>query len=179
MEDTRHSGFTLLELLLGVALVGLLVVLAVPAMDRLVEAARLRAATQTLFRELQQARNHALTHQRKVYFSLSAAAGRWCYGWSDSAACDCRSDDKEASACRTGEAGRQRLHRRLSADFPSVELNGRRPFTSRTLSFSPLRGTASADSFVLQNRSGERRVVVSPLGRVRICSPDGRREPAC
>lgn len=179
MEDTRHSGFTLLELLVTLALVGLLAGLAVPAMGRLLDTARLRSAIEAFSQELQQARNHALTHQQNVYFSLSVSAHRWCYGWGDLAACDCEAGDSEATACRTGSKNNQRVHRRLSTDFPSVELNTTRPAASRTLHFSPLRGTASADSFALRNDAGELHVIVSPLGRVRICSTDGRGYPAC
>ncbi|MEA2079584.1 MAG: GspH/FimT family pseudopilin [Pseudomonadota bacterium] len=179
MEDTRQSGFTLLELLVTLAVVGLLAGLAVPAMGRLLDTARLRSAAEAFAQELQQARNQALTHQQSIYFSLSVSAQRWCYGWSELAACDCKAGDTEASACRTGSDSRQRIHRRLSTDFPSVELNTTRRAASRTLHFSPVRGTASADSFALRNGAGELRVIVSPLGRVRICSTDGRGYRAC
>jgi len=179
MEDTGHSGFTLLELLVTLALVGLLAGLAMPAMGRLLDTARLRSATEAFSQELQQARNHALTHQKSVYFSLSIAADRWCYGWSDHPACDCEAGDSEAAVCRTGSDSQPRIHRQPGTDFPSVKLIATRRAASRTLHFSPLRGTASADSFALRNDAGELHVIVSPLGRVRICSTDGRGYPAC
>jgi type II secretion system protein H len=179
MEESRHSGFTLLELLVTLALVGLLAGLAVPAMGRFLDAARLRSATEAFAQELQQARNHALTHQLSVYFSLSVSAQRWCYGWSDIAACDCKAGNSEATFCHTGSDSQQQVHYRLSTDFPSVELNTTRRVALRTLHFSPVRGTASADSFALRNDAGELRVIVSPLGRVRICSTAGRGYPAC
>ena len=62
MEDTGRSGFTLVELLVTLAVVALLVTVAAPAMARFLDQARLRAATQTLAQELRQARNHALAH---------------------------------------------------------------------------------------------------------------------
>ena len=179
MEDTRPSGFTLLELLVTMALVGLLAGLAAPAMGRLLDTARLRSAAEAFSQELQQARNHALTHQQNVYFSLSVAAHRWCYGWSEHSSCDCRAGDLEKTACRTGSDSEQRIHRRLSTDFPSVKLETNRQATVRTVHFSPLRGTASADTCELHNDAGKLQVIVSPLGRVRICSTDGRGYPAC
>jgi len=179
MEDSRHSGFTLLELLVTLALVSLLAGLAVPAMGRFLDTARLRSATEALAQELQQARNHALSHQQNVYFSLAVSAQRWCYGWSQLAACDCTAGTSAANACHTGSERQRRVHYRLSTDFPSVELNTTRPVALRTLRFSPVRGTAGADSFALRNDAGELRVIVSPLGRVRICSTDERGYPAC
>jgi Tfp pilus assembly protein FimT len=148
-------------------------------MGRFLDTARLRSATEVFSQELQQARNHALTHQQRVYFSLSVAAHRWCYGWSELAACDCDTDDSETTACRTGSDSQQRVHRRLSTDFPSVELDTAQRTALRTLHFSPVRGTASADSFALRNRAGELHVIVSPLGRVRICSTNGHGYAAC
>jgi type IV fimbrial biogenesis protein FimT len=179
MDDTRRSGLTLIELLVTLALVGLLAGLAVPAMGRFVETARLRSAAEVLSQELRRARNNALTHQQTKYFSVFASPEEWCYGWGEFPACDCRAGDAGASACRTGRDDQRQLHHRLSTDFPGVELNTTRPATFRTLRFSPVRGTASADSFSLRNRAGELRVIVSPLGRVRICSTGQAGYPAC
>ena len=179
MDDTGHSGFTLFELLVALALVALLAGQALPAMSRFVDAARLRSAAEAFARELEQARNHALTYQRSVFFSVSVASGHWCYGWSDTAACDCTASVTRASACRTGAAGRYRTHGQSSADFPAAQLDTTRSAPLRTLRFSPIRGTASADSFSLRNRLGELRVVVSPLGRVRICAGGVTGYPAC
>jgi type IV fimbrial biogenesis protein FimT len=179
MEDTRRSGLTLIELLVTLALVGLLAGIAVPAMGRFVDAARLRSAAEALSQELRWARSHALTHQQSVYFSVFISAEEWCYGWGTPPVCDCRADDRSSSACHSGRDDQQQPHHRLSEDFPAVELNTTRPAASRTLRFSPVRGTASADSFSLRNRAGELRVIVSPLGRVRICSNGQAGYPAC
>ena len=179
MEDTGRSGFTLLELLVTLAVVGLLLGLAVPTMGRLVDSARLRSAAEAFSQELKQARNHALTHQQNVYFSVSVIADRWCYGWSDAVACDCGASDSAATACRTGRDSVAQIHRRLSSDFPAIELMTKGRAAPRSLRFSPLRGIASADSFTLRNDAGELRVIVSPLGRIRICSTPGRGYSAC
>ena len=74
MEDTGRSGFTLVELLVTLAVVALLVTVAAPAMARFLDQARLRAAAQTLAQELRQARNHALDHQSEIHFSIDVRA---------------------------------------------------------------------------------------------------------
>ncbi|MFQ5642400.1 MAG: GspH/FimT family pseudopilin [Thiogranum sp.] len=172
MEDARHSGFTLIELLVTLALAAVLAGLAIPAMDRFVDNARLRSAGETLARQLQYARNHALSYQQPVYFSLSVKAGQWCYGWSENTDCDCNVTGAGTSPCLTGNGNRNLVHRQLSAEFPTVLLHLNGSDTTRTIRFSPIRGTASADSVSLRNAAGELRVVVSTLGRIRVCAPD-------
>ena len=169
MDDTRHAGFSLLELLVTLSLAALLVSLAIPATGRLIDNSRLRSAAEQFSRELQLARNHALTHGRETRFVITAGATGWCYGWTDGASCDCHTSLPATTACSTGESVARRSHRQSSVDYPRTLIDG----TSRTLRFSPIRGTASAASFQISNKYGELQVILSPLGRVRVCANRG------
>lgn len=176
MEDTGYCGFTLVELLVTLALAALLVAVAAPAMARFIDKARLSAAAQTLAQELRQARSHALSYQRAIYFSFATDAHGWCYGWRDGSACHCASP-APATRCLSGTD--KRIHLQRSADFPSVLLSPGRRAAHAAVLFSPVRGGATAATFVLRNPYGEARVIVSPLGRVRLCSPGGGSHPPC
>jgi len=180
MDDTGHSGFTLIELLLVVSLVALLAGLALPAMAHFIDKARLRGAAETLVQDLRQARNRALTYQQTVYFSfVRGRADSWCYGWSDRADCDCRLAASQPGACLSGTPATAHLQRRQSTEFPTLALTlpaGSLGFSTR---FAALRGTATAATLGLANKAGEIRIVISPLGRIRTCTPHGRRLPAC
>ncbi len=179
MDDAQHEGFTLVELLLTLAIAALLIELAAPAMARFLDNARLRAATEDIARELVQARSHAVTFRKPIYFTIAAAGNTWCYGWGEVQGCDCIGRDT-ATACRTGTGNLTTRHNQSSDDYPQIRLNlPVNQGASRFLRFSPVRGTATATSFSLGNRNKETRVIVSLLGRVRTCSPDAAGYLAC
>jgi prepilin-type N-terminal cleavage/methylation domain-containing protein len=178
MEETGHSGFTLVELLVYVAVVALLADMAAPALTGFIQRGRLQGAAELLIQELRQARNRALTFQHTVYFSFSGStAGIWCYGWSDRGACDCRLPADQAGACTSSDGAA--LHRRQASDFPFVALALPGAAYVYSLQFAAVRGTASATSLSLSNAAGEARVIVSPLGRVRGCATYGGVFPPC
>lgn len=179
MDDAQHEGFTLVELLTALAIIALLAGIAAPAMARFLDNARLRAATEDIARELVQARSHAYTFRKPIYFTISVTGTAWCYGWGEATSCDCNSNHPQ-SACQTGASGLTRLHHQTSADYPQIRLNlPASQGSSRLLRFSPIRGTATATSFSLENRSQQTRVIVSLLGRIRTCSPDSAGYLAC
>jgi len=180
MDDAQHEGFTLVELLITVAIIALLAGVAAPAMARFLDNARLRAATEDIARELVQARSHAYTFRKPIYFTISVMGTAWCYGWGEATTgCDCNSHNPQ-TACQTNASGLTRSHHQTSADYPQIRLNlPASQGNSRLLRFSPIRGTATATSFSLQNRSSQTRVIVSLLGRIRTCSPDAAGYSAC
>ncbi|VAW75069.1 hypothetical protein MNBD_GAMMA13-1031 [hydrothermal vent metagenome] len=180
MDDKRPSGFTLIELLLSVTIMALLAGLAMPSMAQFLEAHRLRGAAEALAQTLRHARNHALTYQTSIHFTAAVQATQtWCYGWSERERCRCQAPLREADACTRGDADSARLQRQTSSAYPSVTLSLTRLVSARYLTFNPVRGTASADTLVLNNRAGELRVIVSPLGRIRVCSVSLRGYPSC
>lgn len=169
MDDKGSAGFTLVELLITLAIVAIVAEFALPAVSRFIDRARVGAAAEALLNELRQARHHALTRHRTVYFSVIPGSGRWCYGWGEHAGCDCRFP--EGDRCNGDTPNDPPFHRRSSDDYPSVALRtARHPPVE--LRFRALRGTATAASFDLQGRHAARRVIVSPLGRVRSCDPE-------
>ena len=177
MDDAGYSGFTLFELLLTLSLVAFLAGTAVPAMRQFIDRQRLQGAAEALSQELKQARNHALTYQKPVFFSLNSTAQTWCYGWSDEARCDCRSGG--IHDCSSHSVDGVTPHENDSQNFPSTRLQLNRSASQSLIRFSPVRATATAQSLQLSNSTGEIHVIVSPLGRIRLCAPGMGRYVPC
>ncbi len=168
----RSHGVTLLELMMGLAVLAILGALALPAMGQRMERQRLAMAAETLAADLTEARFEAA--RRGLGMSLSAVPasdGRnWCWALtagniSSSADCAC---------AQTRSCG----HRSVSGlDHPGVKMTqGRRVVLAADGS------AVGATAAVFESAHGERlRVDMLALGRSRICSLTGvsGRYPAC
>ncbi len=75
----RLAGFTLLELLVAIGLLGILAALAGPPLAALVDTTRINAAQADLRTALQYARTEAVRRRQTLY--VKSANGNWAQGW--------------------------------------------------------------------------------------------------
>lgn len=177
MERHIPRGLTLVELLTVVAILAILVTLGVPAMDRLLQQNRLRAAAESLLATLHYARAETLArpepaHRIHVSFYRDALqAEDWCFGLRRGAPCDCRlSDVTDGAACLLDMAGTPVLKVVSGVEFPGVRLDDIAFGAGDYTLFHPVRGTARSGHATFTLRQ-DLRVVLGPLGRARLCSP--------
>jgi type IV fimbrial biogenesis protein FimT len=191
-------GFTIIELMVGIALLAILLVLAVPSFSQMAHNMRLRAHAESISNGLQLARSEALRRNQPVEFVLTdteptednvgapnvtAAGPHWMV---------------RANGGVAGFAfveGRSGLEGSSQADATTVQIAAVVPappppvsptFTNGTVTFSPIgRAELTADAtFDVSNPAGGAcktaggdepmrclRVVVTPGGRVRMCDP--------
>ncbi|NVZ08365.1 GspH/FimT family pseudopilin [Allochromatium humboldtianum] len=156
----RLRGVTLLELLIVVTILALLLGIALPSAQDLIERNRLKAAAHALAEDLQWTRSEAIKRNRVLGFSVDTE--HWCYGVTDRpTGCDCRLTPDSEEACR--------IKRVLGETFPGTRITSTLSLTR----FEPRRATAINGSLTLSSPSGaEIRVVLSRLGRVRFCTPN-------
>lgn len=174
MEDQDPAGFTLVELALTLALLGIAVAMAVPAMTQFIDRSRVRGAAEQLIADFRFGRSTAI-HSRQyktVHISVGFSDNRWCYGLDYEEHCDCflrQLTDKK----------RCLLRRRSGDDFPGIRISSAR-FSGRSETwFEGVRGTARAGHIELQGASGNSlQIKLSTLGRLRICSPQPGQWPA-
>lgn len=177
---TTARGFTLVELMVSLAVMALLTALATPSFVDFFERNRVRGAADAVASLINQARAEAVKNDLDVNIAMTGSGTAWCLGGNaaappsegqpaaDALACDCT----DAGACLVGG-------RRLAIDpgaYPdvrvSVALAPALVFDGTLGALSPL-GT---QSLVLTSPQGRYDVAVQvgALGQARLCTPAGR-----
>lgn len=169
----KDSGFTLIEMMVTVAVAAILLSIAVPSFTQLIDKKRLESAAESLYVDLQFARSEAIKRNKTIRVSFNTDGSIWCYGLKVNDHCDCQqTDPKHSEFCwlyqdkTDSESGIPTSV--SSTKFKSVILAS----SASYFSFTPLRGTVNGGHVEFQSANNEKlRVVVSRLARVRLCSP--------
>ena len=189
MHHKQVQGFTLVELIMVVAVMAILVSMAVPSFSKMMAQKRLSKAAESITSTLQFARSETISRNNSMFVDTNAGTS-WCVGFvqEDSGAgitdCDCTIKDATANnACfvTTADAASTRLLRRADNDG-DTDVNVAFAFTGGTTTrFISPRATALNGTVTLtSSTSGDvAKVVVSRMGRVKICSADLGGYPAC
>lgn len=152
-------GLTLLELMVGVAVLAVLASLALPGLGRQLARWKLQSVAEQLAGDLAEARWDAAQRGHTQHL-LVQSGERWCWSVSEAPGCGC----EQVQACQ---------RRRVEAPrHGGVTIEA-----TAHIAFEPTaEAHAAASSLALSNRSGDKlRIVLTALGRARICSPDGPR----
>lgn len=174
MFKNRHTGVTMIELIIVIAIVAILVALAIPSFTMYFEKARLRGAADDIVALLAEARQNAVKQNKRILVTFGGGGATWCVGANpalDPAAagdpipnpvnCDCT----VANACG--------LRSVVAASYSGVSRVSPGVFP---VVFDPKLGTLlnlTNRQLVLQSQSGDfqLQVNVNPIGQARICRP--------
>lgn len=166
----NNNGFTALELLIVIAITGILAAVAIPSFKSMIEQNRLKQALESVKSDLELARTRAIKTNSNVVFSLrsaSTSAGNWCYGLTTKAAgCDCTQAANAGTGCEIKLVS-------AAADFATIKFGSA---TQYHITSDFRRGTASGATFPLELPFSSASlygasVYLSEVGRVRICAP--------
>ena len=192
-QRLRTAGFTLVELMVTIAMVAILLALAAPAFTEFQERAAVRGATEQFVGLMAQARFEAAKRNRPVSITLAQDGDLWCAGAIEGNAtvCDCFTKDRTNTAfCALGQSpmldtassatGQEQVRiggkgTRL-LESPAARFGGDATFT-----FDPKLGLLmnAADSGSITIRSPtdahdyRLQLTVSPAGRTWGCVPAG------
>jgi len=161
MKKTRCTGFTLTELMITIAIIGIVTSMAVPSFQDILDRNLLKQVIQSFKSDLQFARTTAIKQSQNVRVNRTTGnAGAWCYGLTTKASCICtQATATAADFCE--------IKRVLGNEFnPTnmVSATGNSTFDFR-------RGTIGNNGVTFSSNKYASRVVFSAGGRTRICSP--------
>jgi type IV fimbrial biogenesis protein FimT len=185
MRPRMQLGFTLTEVLIGLAIVALLLGLAAPSMGVWIQNTQLRSAADSILAGLQQARVEALRRNAPVAFRLTSTTGNvtWQICLYDMVANACSTATNAVLNTRAKQegGGNARVGAENPLTDPTVALAAGANIPA-TVAFDamgrPL--TTPIDAFArvdVRNptlaSTDERRlvIIVSPAGQVRMCDP--------
>jgi type IV fimbrial biogenesis protein FimT len=158
LRARRAAGLTLLEVVMTVAVLGVLGALALPQVGAQLDRQRLRDAAQTLAGDIAEARILAAQRGQAMHL-LGRPGDNWCWSVAFEPGCGC---DGGASRCA--------VHVSKAADHPGVGM-----LQPLALDLDPGGQALASGSTTFESPNGERlRVEVSLLGRPRICAAAGR-----
>ena len=158
----RETGFTLVELGITLAVLGVLATMAVPGFADTLARHRLNATAEKLRLDMMQARYNAVQQGLPMHLAFSVGSD-WCWAVAKTPGCDCHG----AQACQ--------LKALRSSDAKGIRL------VSASNALFQADGTGQGSAELHTTRGQVLRVEVSPLGRSRICSPGSAQmnQPTC
>jgi type IV fimbrial biogenesis protein FimT len=178
----HRNGFTLVELLVVVAVAVILLTIAAPSMRELIVRQRLKSVNAELVTDLQYARTLAVSRNVPIVVSFMHTPAMSCYVLfvpSAIGGCDCTNPPGSACPVVPGLGGSEELRTTQVLSSTDVQITNTPPNTppQGLLIFtvdgmqSPARDYKLMTSRV-SGSSGQLLVTVNPAGRPSVCTPD-------
>jgi len=198
----QQHGFTLVELMVTLAVLAILAALAAPSYNSFMEKQRLISVAEDLYGNLQQARSESIARFTPVFVNFDTSGATWAYGLSqNTTGCDPTVTTLPATGDNPGnypcflviddgdatlddgkgviEDGDDLvLYRFSSSDYNGIDMSLSNEDGDgadvEKVQFNPQRGTTDNNATItLTSDNYTLEVEVNLLGRVRICSPNG------
>lgn len=181
-RQSGTSGFTLIELMVTIAVLAILVAIATPSFNDFFDKYRVRGAANDVISVVSQARAVSVKSGRGVRVDFGGTTGAWCVAASPavvpaagapiSGAVDC---DCAASSCQPMGDGQvlavaQGAHPGVTASAGTVAVNF--SFDSRLGLVVPVANHSA--TFNSPTGKYALQVAVNPLGQANLCTPAGK-----
>ena len=156
----KTAGFTLIEMLIVLAILAIIATLTAPSLGLIVEKNAIRSVAERIKLDLQWTRTEAIKRSRNltVYFNKDGG----CYGISTKILTNPITADCICTDCDIKTISALKDHNNL--EFSALTFTGSPPSTK----FKFMRGTATAGHLCINSQNLQFKVIVSALGRIRI-----------
>ncbi|WP_084282561.1 GspH/FimT family pseudopilin [Deefgea rivuli] len=172
MQPSKKSGFTLIEMLVAIAIIGIVLAIAAPSFSQQIASIRTKNAIENISGDLANAKSEAIRINRVIFFHSYVDGNNWCYGYgtSNTALANCNCDTSTNNSCK--------LKFVTSSNHKNIVLNTSTAFET-SLGFEPIRGqpidtTGAAlakKTMVISNTNGIKGyITVSAVGKIKTCS---------
>ncbi|MFQ2921599.1 GspH/FimT family pseudopilin [Aeromonas allosaccharophila] len=164
MDSTegRSAGFTLIELMVALALVALLLTVALPSYQSLRQEQMVKAATMAVYTDVMLLKSEAIKRNSSLSLIVfNSGASNWCYRIAIDGVGSCNGCSDTCSSL-DGRKGAD------ASEFAGVNLTT--SYSGGKLTFSPRRGTLPSGNITLASNGTSMKVMTSNLGRVRTCA---------
>jgi type IV fimbrial biogenesis protein FimT len=177
----KYSGFTLIELVVVITIIGLAITLATPSWDVVSQKRKLTNATEQVASLLVVAQSEAQKRNQAVSLAFSRSGNQnWCIGAVLSPnGCDCTETDTSAAQFCTIDGTSNSLSATSFSAVNLIDAMDTQPGTGDSfITFDPVRGILqpAGDKLQMIFESGGGRyqlqLVLGPTGLLRICNPD-------
>ncbi len=158
-----QQGFTLIEMMIVIAIIAIVLSLAVPSFNEFFEKNRLKRAAEEVYSLVTKARAEGVI--RSADMSVAVNTGSWCVGYAAAAGCNCTAAD----SCVVPIAGTDVLQVVDGGDFSGVTIA--ETFAGVGTTFDNVEGSAGTGRVSLSAADWDLDVIVSGMGRVIICAP--------
>jgi len=188
-----NRGFTLVEVMIVIAVVAIGIVLAVPSFRDLIERKAVGGAAEAAYQQLQRARSQAVKRSKPIVVDFNVNGTSWAIGLTDKATCNAEST-AFATSCTVeynndGVAIDRVLMRIQGINHKDITMSQATGFANpaggaprgcsttnnQQACFDFVRGLARTGAYDFDSGNYTLRVQVTQLGHVNICIPAGEK----
>jgi type IV fimbrial biogenesis protein FimT len=160
--NLKQLGFSLVEMMVAVAIIGILAALGIPSYNAWIQNTKVRTATESMLNGIQKARSEALRRNTSVQFTLGANSA-WTVQCSDSTKCaDLPGGVVDARSNAEGDTSEVTVTAGGATDIVYTNLGVKSTFVG---------GQISQIDVSMTGADRNLRITVGAGGNVRMCDP--------